>query len=53
MSPQLGCGGCTPIHKKLNPASITIAAAKLEAAITSTGPMILGQICFTMVLIPE
>ena len=42
--PQLGIGGCAPIPKKLNPASNNIADAKLDAAITITGPIIFGRI---------
>ena len=47
--PQLGIGGCAPIPKKLKPASSKIAEAKLEAAITITGPSTLGNICLLMI----
>ena len=44
MLPHDGMGGCTPIPKKLNPASNNMADAKLAAEITMIGLMILGII---------
>ena len=43
VSPQLGWGGWTPTPRKLKPASITIAEAKLDAAITINGPVTFGS----------
>ena len=43
-------GGCTPIPKKLNPASNKMADAKLAAEMTMIGLMMLGIICFIMIL---
>ena len=50
MVPQLGVGGFTPMPTKLKPASIKMAEAKSEAAITIMGPMIFGKICLMMIL---
>ena len=41
MLPHDGMGGCTPMPRKLNPASNNIADAKLAAEITMIGLMIL------------
>ncbi len=48
--PQEGIGGCTPKPRKLKPASIKMAEAKLAAEITITGLIILGKICFVIIL---
>ena len=39
--------------KKLNPASITMALAKFEAAITITGPITFGKICLAIIRADE
>ncbi len=48
--PQDTIGIWDPIPKKLNPASINMAAAKLDAEITIIEPIILGNICFDIIL---
>ncbi len=53
MVPHEGTGGCTPMPKKLNPASISMAEAKFAAEMTITGPMMLGRICLPMMRILE
>ncbi len=50
MVPHEGMGGCTPMPRKLNPASMRMAAAKLAAEITITGPMMLGSTCLNIIL---
>ena len=45
MLPHEGIGGCTPMPKKLKPASSRMAEAKLAAETTMMGLRMLGKIC--------
>jgi len=42
--PQLDIGGCTPIPRKLSAASVIIALAIPDVALTKTGAIVFGQI---------
>ena len=48
MLPHEGMGGCTPIPRKLKPASSKMAEAKLAAETTMMGLRMLGKICLKM-----
>lgn len=50
MLPQDGTGIRAPTPRKLNPASIKIAAAKFAAATTMMGPIALGSMCLNIIL---
>ena len=49
MEPHVGSGGCTPMPRKLKPASIMMANAALSVARTTMGVRILGSTCLVMI----
>ena len=51
MLPHEGMGGCTPMPRKLRPASRRMADAKLDADTTMMGFKIFGRICLKIILI--